>query len=164
MGVLVPPTIFFNLKFQNMKNLLFSLLLFITALPVFAQTTPDDMVATFFNEYKKDKGIAVKNLYGTSPWMSRATDAISNMVGEVEKLTPDYVGKFYGYSLICHKQLADCFVLQSYLLRYDRQPIRFIFQFYKPDKEWMLYSLSFDVNLDDEVEESAKMFYLPLDK
>lgn len=55
-------------------------------------------------------------------------------------------------------------MLQSYLLRYDRQLIRFTFQFYKPDKEWMLYSLSFDVTLDDEVEEAAKMFYLPLDR
>lgn len=63
-----------------------------------AQRTPDDLVAVFFDAYKKDKSKAVKDLYDTSPWMSRATDAITNLVGEVEKLTPDYVGEFYGYS------------------------------------------------------------------
>jgi hypothetical protein len=134
----------------------------ITALS--AQRAPDEMAAVFFEDFRKDKGQAIKNIYDTSPWMARATDAIQNLVSEVDKLTPEYVGKLYGHSLICRKELADCFVLQSYLLRFDRQPIRFTFEFYKPDKEWMLFSLAFDVNIDDEIEEAAKAFYLPLDK
>jgi len=49
------------------------------------------------------------------------------------------------------------------LLRYDRQPIRFTFEFYKPDKEWVLFAISFDATLDDEVEEAAKVYNLSLD-
>lgn len=147
-----------------MKNIIAIAFCAVYALHLSAQSMPDDLVAIFFNEYKKDKSTAVENIYRTSPWMSRANDAISNLKAEVEKLTPDYVGNFYGYSLICKKQLAECFELHSYLLRYDRQPIRFTFEFYKPNKEWQLYSLSFDVNIDDEVEEAAKAFYLPLNK
>ncbi|MBI5916723.1 MAG: hypothetical protein HY842_15200 [Bacteroidetes bacterium] len=143
----------------------FFLFLFTTGMAsAFAQTTPDEMVAKFFTDFKIDKGNAVKNIYQTNTWMSKASDAISNMVGEVEKLTPDYVGEYYGYSLICKKQLSDCFVLQSYIVRYDRQPLRFTFEFYKPDEEWQLYSSSFDVNLDDELEEAAKVYYLTLDR
>ncbi len=132
--------------------------------PVIGQNTPESMVAVFFEAFKKDRKNAIREIYNTSPWMSRATDAIANLEGEVDKLTPDMMGKLHGYSLICEKQLADCFVLQSYLLRYDRQPIRFTFEFYKPDKEWMLFSLAFDGNLDEEVEEAAKLFYLSLDR
>ncbi|MBK8562477.1 MAG: hypothetical protein IPN76_03805 [Saprospiraceae bacterium] len=117
-----------------MKNIIAIIGFVALAISLSAQPTPDDMAATFFADFKRDKSLAVHNIYQTSPWMARASDAISNMKGEVEKLTPEYVGEYYGFSLICSKQIADCFVLQSYLLRFGRQPIRFTFEFYKPDK------------------------------
>lgn len=147
-----------------MKKIAFFFLLLLPSIPAFSQRTPDDMVAIFFEDFKKDKGQSIENIYQTSEWMSRARDAIANIKGELEKLTPEYIGKNHGYSLICKKQLADCFVLQSYIVRYDRQPLRFTFEFYKPDKEWQLFSFAFDVNLDDELEEAAKVFYLQLDR
>ena len=54
-------------------------------------------------------------------------------------------------------------ILKSYLVKYDRQPIRFTFQFYKPNKEWRIHSFKYDGNIDDEIEEAAKLYYFKLD-
>jgi hypothetical protein len=55
-------------------------------------------------------------------------------------------------------------MLYSYLVKYDRQPLRFIFKFYKPNDKWVLYSYALDDSLDDEIQEAAKLYYLNLDK
>ena len=48
------------------------------------------------------------------------------------------------------------FVHVTYLALYDRQPVRMEFQFYRPKDEWIIYSFSFDVKFDDEVEAMAR--------
>lgn len=130
----------------------------------FAQTNPDDLIKKFFDEYKTSPALAIDNIYLTNSWTSRAKDAIDQMKNEVNKYTIDYMGKYYGYVLITQKKLSDCFILYSYMVRYDRQPLRFTFELYKPNDKWMLFSFKIDSNLDDEIEQSAKLYYLSLDK
>lgn len=74
------------------------------------------------------------------------------------------MGKYHGQELITTKKFSESFILYSYLEKYDRQPIRFIFKFYKPDDKWVLYSYALDDGLDDEIQEAAKLYYLNLDK
>jgi hypothetical protein len=130
----------------------------------FAQTKPDDILKSFFTEYNISPATAVENIYSTNIWTSRIRDGIDQIKNEVNKYTIDYVGKYYGYELITKKPLSESFVLYSYMIKYDRQPMRFIFKFYKPNDKWVLYSFKIDSNLDDELEESAKLVYLSLDK
>lgn len=151
-----------------MKNLtitktFIALILFSFSFIGFAQSTPKDIVSKFFTEYKTDGASkALDNLYSNNEWMIRATDAITNLKQQLLTLNEDYVGKYYGYELIVEKRLSDSFILMSYLVKYDRQPIRFTFQFYKPDNEWRTHSFKYDGSLDDEIEESAKVYYLDL--
>jgi hypothetical protein len=137
---------------------------FLLTLTGIAQNTPKEIAEYFFKDYKANgASAALDDLYSTNKWMSRATDAISNLKSQLEGLNEDYVGKYYGYELITEKHLAGSYVLLSYLVKYDRQPIRFIFQFYKPNDKWVIYSFQFDGNIDDEIVESAKLYYLDLD-
>jgi len=146
----------------NLKSILIIALLFFTYLGT-AQTNPKEMAGIFFNDYKKNgASIALDNLYSTNKWMDRATDAITNLKSQLEGLNEAYVGKYYGYELIVEKQLAESYVLLSYLVKYDRQPIRFTFQFYKPNDIWVIYSFQFDGNIDAEIEEAGKLNYLNL--
>ena len=139
--------------------------LFLFSIIGFAQNTPKDIVDKFFTEYKADGGsIALDNLYSNNEWMSRATDAITNLKQQLATLNEDYVGQYYGYELIVEKRLSDSYLLMSYLVKYDRQPIRFTFQFYKPDNVWRTQSFKYDGTIDDEIEESAKVYYLDLKK
>ncbi|MCF8332257.1 MAG: hypothetical protein K9H84_07380 [Bacteroidales bacterium] len=131
----------------------------------FSQDRPEEIVEQFFGEYqKKGAGTAIDNLYSTSQWISKKSDAIIQLKNKLEGLNEDYVGKYYGYEPIVEKKLSESYLLMSYLVKYDRQPIRFTFQFYKPDEEWVIYSFQFDSSISDEIEEAAKLYYLKLEE
>lgn len=97
-------------------------------------------------------------LYSTNPWMQRNIDAVTKLKNEMEGLNENFVGKYYGYELITEKRISNSYLLQSYLVKYDRQPIRYTFQFYKPDKTWIINSFQYDGGLESELEESAKIY------
>jgi len=92
--------------------------------------------------------------------MDRSQDAIQNLKSQLGNLQP-LVGEYYGFEPITIKSAGKSFVLYSFLVKYDRQPIRFTFEFYKPQDKWRVFSFSFDEELDDEVEEAAKAYRLP---
>ncbi|MFY0601404.1 MAG: hypothetical protein JXR03_17145 [Cyclobacteriaceae bacterium] len=130
-----------------------------------AQDNGQSLIDDFFSDYEnKGVEVAVDKLYKTNPWTTRIQDAINNVKTQLSRYNEELVGKYYGHEPIVTKQLGNSYVLHSYLVRFDRQPMRFTFQFYKPDDEWRLYSFAFDDNFDDEIEEAAKMYYLDLDK
>ena len=125
----------------------------------FTQESPEEIIITFFEKYKDSNSTtALDYLYGKNKWVNKVSDDILNIKKQVASLTEDYVGKYYGYEEILEKKLSDSFILKSYLVKYERQPLRFTFQFYKPDKEWIVFSFGFDANLDDEIEEAAKLY------
>ncbi|AMC10204.1 hypothetical protein Lupro_02575 [Lutibacter profundi] len=146
-----------------MKKLLFVLLILISV-NSFAQSSPQDIINVFFATYEKDAGKAIKELYETNKWTERIKDDIDKIIGTVNGFTESYMGKYYGYEIITKKKFAESFELYSYMVKYDRQPIRFIFKFYKPNNKWVLYSYALDDSLDSEIQEAAKLYYLKLDK
>src|SRR6187549_144776 len=113
------------------KILLFGFLLL--SLNCFAQQAPQQIIDDFFVTYKKDSGKAIKELYKTNIWTERIKDDVENVANKLNGFTLDYVGKYYGYELITTKKFSESFELYSYLVKYDRQPIRFTFKFYKPN-------------------------------
>ena len=147
-----------------MKKTLLITLFSILSFSTFGQSHPEEIIKKFFDTYGKNSNKAIDELYATNPWTSRLKDGIENMKKEVNGYTVDYVGKYYGYESITKKQLSESFVLYSYLIRYDRQPMRFTFEFYKPNDKWTLFSFKIDTDLDDEIEQAAKLYYLNLDK
>ncbi|WP_456422960.1 hypothetical protein [Lutibacter sp.] len=146
-----------------MKKLLFVLLISISG-NSFAQSSPQDIINDFFATYEKDAGKAIKELYETNKWTERIKDDIDKIIRTVNGFTESYMGKYYGYEIITKKKFAESFELYSYMVKYDRQPIRFIFKFYKPNNKWVLYSYALDDSLDAEIQEAAKLYYLKLDK
>jgi hypothetical protein len=141
-----------------MKPLLLLGLLFLT-MSVNAQT-PHDIINKFFTTYEKDPGKAVKEMYKTNVWTERIKDDIENIANRLNWFNEAYVGKYYGYEPITNQKFTDSFVLYSYLVKYDRQPLRFIFKFYKPNDTWVLYGFQFDDAFTTEIEEAAKINYI----
>ncbi|TDU34492.1 hypothetical protein BXY82_2817 [Gelidibacter sediminis] len=152
-----------NYTFKNMRETL-TVLMILTSINLFAQSSPQKLIDTFFATYEKDAGKAVKDLYATNRWTERIKDDIDKIIGTVNGFTDNYMGQYYGHELITKKKFAESFILYSYLVKYERQPIRFIFKFYKPNEEWVLFSYALDDKLDDEIQEAAKLYYLDLDK
>ena len=70
------------------------------------------------------------------------------------------IGGYAGHNLISKKTVGDHLTLYTYIIRYDRQPLRFSLLFYKPSNEWRLFNFSYDDSLDEELTEAAKVYRL----
>jgi hypothetical protein len=111
-----------------MKKTIILIPVFLLNLLVFSQKSPKEIVDQFFVEFEnKGSSVALDNLYKPNSWISRNTDAVTQLKSQISGLNEDYVGKYYGYELILEKRLADSYILMSYMVKYDRQPIRFTF-------------------------------------
>ncbi len=70
------------------------------------------------------------------------------------------MGEYRGYAMLGTKDLLADLVIHDYFVKYDRQPLRFRFIFYRADKQWVLYAFYFDDSLDEELKELVKGPYL----
>ena len=80
------------------------------------------------------------------------------------KVTIDQDGEYYGYELITEKNVGANFKLLSYMVKYDKQPVRFIFIYYKPKDAWKIYTFQFNTNVDDELTNAAAVDQLKENK
>jgi hypothetical protein len=151
-----------NIQRSNMlsKSFILSFLSLSFVFSLHAQTPPKSDIEKFFTIYESgDTEKAVDFIYSSNPWIDRIKDDLESLKSKLIN-TRSLVGNYYGYDLLVTKRLANSYVLYSYFVRHDRQAIRFIFQFYKADKKWVLYSFAFDDSWDEEVKESAKFYNL----
>ncbi|MFT4838563.1 MAG: hypothetical protein ACI9IZ_001581 [Nonlabens sp.] len=131
--------IFFTITFNDLK----------------AQTSEKEITTEFFKIFNSDPLKAMDYAFSTNKWMGRNEDAVANLKNQFKNLLP-LVGDYYGYELITEKTIGESYKLASYMIKYDRQPLRFTFIFYKPNNKWQLQNLKYDDSLDDEIEEAAK--------
>jgi hypothetical protein len=130
----------------------------------FAQTTPDEFTAKFFKIYTEESiGDAVDFLYQDNPYKDNILDSINktkeSLTGIINRL-----GTHYGQIKIGEKNLLDTFVIVHYIVKYDRQPLRFEFNFYKPNNEWRFHGFSYDHRFIEELSQSLNVQFLELDK
>ncbi|WP_340200932.1 hypothetical protein [Ascidiimonas sp. W6] len=120
-----------------------------------AQSSEKEIVTEFFRQFNDEPMKAIDYAFSTNKWMERNVDGVESLKTKFKDILP-LIGDYYGYELITEKSIGENLKLLSYLLKYDRQPLRFTFVLYRPNKVWQLQNLNWDVNLDDELEESAK--------
>lgn len=116
----------------------------------------DKLLVTFFDKYKKASSEAVDYIFDTNKEFSK--EQISELKMNLET-TQSMVGKYHGNERITIQKTSDSFVYVSYLVKHDK-PIRFIFLFYKPSGSWQLYKFKYDDQVDEELEESGKVYFL----
>ncbi|REG86027.1 hypothetical protein [Winogradskyella sediminis] len=147
---------------MNRKIKLFTLLI-VTVLStniLKAQTTTEEITTEFFKTYEKSPQKAVDYVFETNKWMiDRNKDRIENVKTQLTSFL-GLVGDYYGYEKVTEKSVGESYKLVSYMIKYDRQPVRFTFVFYKPKDKWQVQNFQYDDNLDDELEESGKVYRL----
>lgn len=144
-----------------MKKTIFYIFLQLLFVNIIIAQEPKELISNFFDTYKT-KGVdnALDNIFATNTWMlQRSKDEIENVKLQLKSII-QVVGEYYGYENITQKSIGESFKLFSYLVRYDRQPIRFTFTFYKAKDTWKLYNFKFDQDLSEELGESAKAYRL----
>ena len=115
-----------------------------------------DIIVTFFSKIKiGEVDNAIDFLYSSNPWTSYMIDDIKQVKSQMIKLT-DLVGDYQGYELLTEHVVAKRYAYLYYFIAYERQPIKFVFEFYKPKYKWMIYGFSFNAELTNEIEQGIK--------
>lgn len=121
-----------------------------------AQVKADEETITtrFFKTYSTDAMKAYEELFGSNEYISKS-DIESTKIKFNEYISD--LGDYKGYEPITIKKIGKSYILKSYLIRYDRMPIRFSFILYKPNDKWKIQNFSYDGNLNEELENAAKI-------
>lgn len=133
------------------KISLLSMLVMFTCNSFSQENNDSALIAKFFTLYEEE-GIfkSLEYIYSDNFWISRDVGVSDTITNQLEKVV-NLLGNYYGFELIKKAKLGTCYVVYSYLLKYDRQPLRFVFILYKPNNEWRFQSFNFDGNIGEEM-------------
>lgn len=114
------------------------------------------IIDAFFKKYK-DKGAdtAIDYLFSTNKLLANLPQ-LPVLKAKLDSL-PQSAGKYMGHELIAQKSASPSLFFYSYLVKFENQPYRFTFMFYKPGTEWELYRFKYDDQIDSELEEAGKI-------
>jgi hypothetical protein len=144
-------------KMKKLKVLVTIVLVILTN-SCFSQSS-EKITETFFKAYKLNPTKAYEELFVTNKWMKdKKSDIETNKIKMNDFLGS--LGAYFGYEIITEKSLGESYILKSFLVKYERQPIRFTFLMYKPGDSWQIQNFSYDTNIEDELEEAAKAYRL----
>ncbi|MEB2777063.1 hypothetical protein SYJ56_17230 [Algoriphagus sp. D3-2-R+10] len=131
----------YSLYLFTLKFLLFSNL-------AIAQNQPDDLVKEFFTTYQKSPDIALEKMFNTNQWMLNNQDGLKNLKNQLNN-TLQLVGDYKGFEKISEVKKGQSIIELTYFVKYERQPLRFVFLYYKPIDQWRINNFFFDDKLFD---------------
>lgn len=140
------------------KSILLLSLTLLTSI-AFGQNSTDELTSRFFEKYKSNTDEAFDFIFGTNKWMGENKDGTEKVKFQIREYA-NLMGEYIGFEKLTEQSLGESLRVSVYLVKYDRQPLRFIFKYYKGKEKWMLYNLKFDENIDDELDEIMKYDYL----
>jgi hypothetical protein len=98
---------------------------------------------------------AVDKLYGNNPWIPLDGDGVRNVKAQFQGIG-EMVGGYTGAVKVGELMVVDRLVHVTYLALFERQPLRFEFQYYRPRNEWMIFSFEFDGDFDEDLQVEAR--------
>lgn len=145
-----------------MKKIFFLLILFLLSPAIKAQSdslnTPEKICEHFFMLFETDTDNAVDFLFSTNKWFNAATmPQLVDIKGKIKKLY--YLGNFKGFELASKKVLSPSNVLITYIVKYDRQPIKIEYYFYKPEKQWQIQTFRFEEDLKLDLQNATETIH-----
>ena len=132
-----------------MKRSIIILLLIFNSILAISQNSYDSIPKIFFKTFKeKGSDAAIDYIYATNKYISGNLTANLKVKSELKKVT-SMLGKFNGVEPIDTQYISKSYLRLSYLAKFDRQPLKFNFTMYKPNKKWQLQQLKFDDKVSD---------------
>ena len=126
-----------------------------------AQSAVKDLVNGFFMEYEAGdpaSAFAYANALRPEAEGKRGALNVADLQAKFVELEKQF-GNYYGYDILVEQELGPNFVRYICFARYEYRPIRFTFEFYRPNSTWHLYALRIDRRMNTEIkEQSSKTF------
>jgi hypothetical protein len=117
------------------------------------EKTPDDIVKNFFNLYKsKSINESFNYLFSTNNLIPN--EDVQNIKNQVSKYS-SVLGNYYGKETFSKEKINLSIEVHSYVLKYERQPVRFILTFYKPNKKWKIQNFKISDGFIEELEKGV---------
>ncbi|WP_291528471.1 hypothetical protein [Bacteroides sp. UBA939] len=121
----------------------------------------EKLIESFFDTYKsKGAEMALNEIFATNKYFSMMH---SRSVGEVKsKLVSctDSIGEYCGHEIVVRRVIGESLNHYSCIVKYEVQPIRLMLTLYKPQDTWVLFNFQFSTDFTDELDESAKFYYI----
>jgi hypothetical protein len=127
------------------------------------EQTPAGISKKFFELYATKPMDAIDYIFADVKKNKQINEDITAIKKNL-KVTIDQDGEYYGYELITEKGVGSNFKLLSYMVKYDKQPVRFIFIYYRPKDVWKIYTFQFNTNMDEELTNAAAVDQLKENK
>lgn len=111
----------------------------------------EKMVSNFFKLYKNETPAKALNfLFSSNKYIgSNEVTLIKERIKQYQEL----LGTYHGKELLTNRRIGRSVIVYSYIVKYDRQPLRFVFTFYKAKDKWKIFN--FKIN-DDFINSIAK--------
>jgi ABC-type transporter MlaC component len=119
----------------------------------------EKITQAFFKTFKENPTKAYGELFENSKWMKEKKSDIETIKIKLADFISG-LGEYYGYEPITEKSVGESYILKSFLVKYERQPVRFTFILYKPNESWQTQNFSYDTGISEEIEEAAKAYRL----
>lgn len=131
--------------------LFFTLLMLTLNSSLSAQNSTEGIINEFFATYEKSPLEGIDFIFQTNKWMIKNNrEGIGNVKTQLSNIL-NQIGDYQGYEQLSVKNVSENYKVINYMVRYDRQPLRFIFIFYKPNNTWQIQNFQFNDNFEDLV-------------
>lgn len=110
-----------------------------------------DITAEFFKKYKRDTNDAFHFIFETKEWIADDKEEIENIKKKILEYKTT-LGDFIGFEKLINKPIGESVEVFVYLVKYERQPLKFIFKYYLSNNKWMLYKFEIDESIDQDLD------------
>jgi hypothetical protein len=121
------------------------------------QTSTKEITDKFFGIYSTDPVKALEYGFSTNKWAQRKQDDIESLKNKMKNIV-SVLGEYFGYEQLSEKTAGNHVKMVTFIARYDREPLRFTFLFYKPKDTWRLNNFSYDEEIDKDLDEASKAY------
>lgn len=121
---------------------------------------PTFLVKNFFKIYE-EKGVdnALNSIFQTNKYMIEQPQSNIDNIKESLSTHISLIGNYHGYEIVSEYSLGKSLKHYCCIVKYDKQPLRFNFIFYKSETSWVLHNFNFDNKIVDELDEMAEYHY-----
>lgn len=141
-------------------NIILSILFFSSAIIAEPQKPneklPEDLVNTFFELYRSRGPVtAVDYIFANNPYIFEKQESVQSLKTKISNLEK-MLGKENGSFMVQNQDFEGTIRVITYIVKFDRQPLRFSFVFYKPADRWLTYQFNFDDAMNDSILNETK--------
>lgn len=129
-------------------------LLFSSTIIAQIKTDEENITAKFFQTFTTDPMKAYEELFKSNEYIPKS-DIESTKIKFKDYISD--LGDYLGNEAITVKRIGKSYILKSFIIKYERMPIRFTFTLYKPADKWKIQNFAYDGNMTEELENAAKI-------